>query len=322
MSAVVVDVHIHPEDRRRQLLADVRRGLTAEQRSIPPVWFYDERGSRLFDEITRLPEYYLTRTERRLLAEHGSEIAKLADADTLVEVGSGTSEKTTLLIEAMQAHAGLESFVPFDVSEEVLREAARDIAARHGVAVHAVVGDFHQHLRHLPTRGRRLIAFLGSTVGNFDPATRAGFYTQLRSVLGPGDSFLLGVDLVKDENRLLAAYDDAAGVTARFNRNVLSVLATELDASFDPERFDHVARWRPDQRWIEMRLRARVAHRVEVRALGLELDFRAGDDILTEISTKFRPAQVLAELAEVGLGPLGTWSDPLGDYLLVLVGPR
>src|SRR5205085_3434984 len=234
-----------------------RAGLTARPKILPPKWFYDEEGCRLFDEITRLPEYYPTRTERSILGRYAGDIAARTSADTLVELGSGTSEKTRLLLDALSAHGSLRRFVPFDVSEPTLRYAARAIEGEYaGIDVHAVVGDFERHLDRLPAGGTRLVAFLGSTIGNLDPDGRARFYRSLAAGLAPDDALLLGTDLVKDPKRLLAAYDDAAGVTAAFNRNVLSVLNRELDAAFAPERFQHAARWNPEPGWIEMPVRS------------------------------------------------------------------
>jgi L-histidine N-alpha-methyltransferase len=318
-TTIRVDVHLEPDAAATALAADVRAGLTASPRTLPPKWFYDDRGSELFDEITRLPEYYPTRTERSILVEHAREIATRTSADTLVELGSGTSEKTRLLLDALAAGGTLSRFVPFDVSEQTLRDAAAAVSREYpGVAVHAVVGDFEHHLDRIPRGGTRLVAFLGSTIGNLTPATRAVFLADLAAGLAPGDGLLLGTDLVKDPARLVAAYDDAAGVTAAFNRNVLQVIDRELAADFDPEAFDHVAVWDADQEWIEMRLRARHAHRVEVAALDLTVDFAAGEDLRTEISAKFRRDRVADELAAAGLELGEWWTDPAGDFALSL----
>ncbi len=303
------------------MVEDVLIGLAATPKVLSPVWFYDEVGSRLFDEITRLPEYYLTRAERSILVASAGEIAARAGADTLVELGSGTSEKTRLLLDAMAATGSLRRFVPLDVSEEVLREAAHDVAAAYGIEVRAVVGDFSRHLGEVPHEGRRLVAFLGSTIGNLVPVERARFLASLRAVLDDDDRFLLGTDLVKDRSRLLAAYDDAAGVTARFNRNVLTVLNAELGGDFDPQAFDHIACWDEEQRWIEMRLRSRRDQVVRLDAVGRTVRFAAGEEVRTEVSSKFTPEQVDAELAAAGLCTDRRWSDPAGDFLLTLAGP-
>ena len=316
---VIVDVHLAPDATARALEADVRAGLGATPKTLPPKWFYDDHGSELFDEITRLPEYYPTRTERSILVAHARNVAELTKADTLVELGSGTSEKTRLLLDALRDAGTLERFVPFDVSEQTLRDAADAVAREYeGVRVHAVVGDFEHHLGELPDGGTRLVAFLGSTIGNLAPEPRARFLADLAASLTPGDALLLGTDLVKDVDRLVAAYDDAAGVTAAFNRNVLSVLDRELDADFDPESFDHVAVWNADTEWIEMRLRARRAQTVHLRDLGLVVEFDAGEELRTEISAKFRRAGVEQELRTAGFHLAEWWTDPAGDFALSL----
>ena len=300
-------------------------GLTGQPKELPPKWFYDDVGSQLFDRITRLPEYYPTRRERWILDTHASDIVRLSGADTLVELGSGTSEKTRLLLDAFVGGAGagtgrpFRRFVPFDVSEATLREAAAAVAVEYPtVSVHAVVGDFEHHLGTLPGGGRRLVAFLGGTIGNFDPKQRAQFLADLAAGLVPGDGLLLGTDLVKDVDRLVAAYDDSAGVTAAFNRNVLAVVNRELDADFVLDRFAHVAVYDTDQEWIEMRLRADRSHRVRVGGLDLDVGFDAGEEMRTEISAKFRREGVEAELADAGLALARWWTDPDGDFALSL----
>jgi L-histidine Nalpha-methyltransferase len=304
------------------LRADARSGLTASPKVLPPKWFYDEEGCRLFDEITRLPEYYPTRTERAILDARAGDVAARTSADTLVELGSGTSEKTRLLLDALSAQGSLRRFVPFDVSEPTLRDAAAAIEVDYpGVDVHAVVGDFERHLDRLPVGGTRLVAFLGSTIGNLDPAGRARFYRSIAAGLAPGDALLLGTDLVKDASRLEAAYNDAAGVTAAFNRNVLAVLNRELAADFVPERFAHVARWNPGEDWIEMRLRSQVTQTVHVEELDLEVEFADGEEMRTEISAKFRRERVEAELTAAGLALTAWWTDPAGDFALSLSTP-
>jgi L-histidine N-alpha-methyltransferase len=318
-TAIRVDVHLEPGAAADALAADVRAGLTASPKTLPPKWFYDGRGSELFDEITRLPEYYPTRTERSILVDHAREIAARTGADTLVELGSGTSEKTRLLLDALAAGGTLHRFVPFDVSEQTLRDAAAAVALEYaGVGVHAVVGDFEHQLDRIPGGGTRLVAFLGSTIGNLTPAARAQFLGELAAGLVPGDALLLGTDLVKEPARLVAAYDDAAGVTAAFNRNVLRVIDRELTADFDPDAFEHVAVWDAEQEWIEMRLRAGHPHRVTIGALGLVVDFAAGEELRTEISAKFRRERVAAEIAAAGLELAEWWTDPAGDFALSL----
>ena len=317
-ATVRVDVHLYPEDLSRALREDARRGLTSKPKELPPKWFYDETGSRLFDEITRLPEYYLTRCERSILNERAGEIARRCRADTLVELGSGTSEKTRILLRALGAE-GLKRFVPFDVSEGVLREAADSINLEHpSLQVHAVVGDFERHLDRLPADGCRLIAFLGSTIGNFAPHARAAFLRELAASMNDRDSLLIGFDLVKDRRRLEAAYNDAAGITADFNRNVLRVLNRELGADFDVGRFEHIAMFDPDEQWIEMRLRSVGDQRISVREVDLEVSFDDGETMRTEISAKFRRDRIHAELASAGLGARHMWTDDGGNFALVL----
>jgi L-histidine N-alpha-methyltransferase len=310
-----LDIHLSDDDLARELRSDVRAGLTATPKSLPPKWFYDARGSELFEEITRLPEYYPTRAEREVLVAHAGDVARTTNAKTLVELGSGSSDKTRLLLDAFRAHGTLGSFVPLDVSGTALLEAmARIVADYPALDVHGIVGDFTRHLGHLPSGGRRVVAFLGGTIGNLRPAERAGFLAALRSALEPGDWLLLGTDLVKDPATLVAAYDDAAGVTAEFNRNVLCVLNNSLGADFSPDAFAHVALWDADEEWIEMRLRARWAQRVRVAALDLTVDFAAGEELRTEISAKFRRAGVDRELSAAGFAPRCWWTDPAGRF--------
>jgi L-histidine N-alpha-methyltransferase len=315
-----VDVHLQPDDLAAALRTDVRDGLTATPKELPPKYFYDDRGSRLFDEITRLPEYYPTRCEREILDRCAGAIAAASGADTLIELGSGTSEKTRLLLDAMVGVGRLRRFVPFDVSESTLRDACASIAREYPVIdVHGVVGDFDHHLGLLPGGGRRLVAFLGGTIGNFMPDERKRFLVELVSGLEPGDGLLLGTDLVKDVGRLEAAYDDAAGVTAEFNRNVLLVVNDALGADFDPSRFQHVAFFDLDNEWIEMRLRSRSTHAVRVpRCDDLRVQFECGEELRTEISAKFRRPGVEAELGAVGLELAEWWTDSGGDFALSL----
>jgi L-histidine N-alpha-methyltransferase len=310
-----LDVYLDDRDLTRSLRADARLGLTATPKWLPPKWFYDARGSELFEDITRLPEYYPTRAEREVLVERARDIATVTNAKTLVELGSGSSEKTRLLLSALRAHGSLGSFVPLDVSDTALREAMAAIVADYPMLdVHGIVADFTRHLRHLPTGGTRLVAFLGGTIGNLLPAERAEFLTDLRSAMEPGDWLLLGTDLVKDPATLVAAYDDSAGVTAEFNRNVLRVLNRELEADFDVEAFQHVARWDAGQEWIEMRLRATRPMVVHLPALDLIVTFAAGEELRTEISAKFRREGVERELAAAGFAVRHWWTDPAGRF--------
>lgn len=317
-----VDVHLGPDDLRLALLADARAGLLADPKSIPPVWFYDEEGSKLFEAITGLPEYYPTRAERRLLETHAEDIARLADADTLVELGAGACDKTRVLLDALRRHAPLHRYVPFDVSEEFLRAAAGELVDHYdGLEILAVVGDFHRHLGEIPAKGRRLVAFLGGTIGNLGPEQRRRFFFDLNCTMARDDHLLLGTDLVKDPARIVAAYDDAAGVTARFNRNVLAVLNRELDADFPVEDFDHVARWNEDEEWIEMRLRARRSATVTLGRLGERIHFEPGEDVLTEISAKFTPERVTRELEGADFVVDQMWGADDGEFLLTLAHP-
>ncbi|MCA4756648.1 L-histidine N(alpha)-methyltransferase [Mycolicibacterium fortuitum] len=301
------------------LRRDVRDGLTRTPKMLPPKWFYDSVGSDLFDQITRLPEYYPTRTEAQILRRRSPEIVAAAGADTLVELGSGTSEKTRMLLDAMRDSGQLRRFIPFDVDAGVLRVAGDAIGQEYpGIEIDAVCGDFEEHLGKIPAVGRRLVAFLGSTIGNLTPGPRANFLASLAETLQPGDSVLLGTDLVKDAERLVSAYDDSAGVTAAFNRNVLSVVNRELDADFDLDAFAHVAKWNADVERIEMWLRADAPQKVRVAALDLDVAFGAGEEMLTEVSCKFRADGVADELAKAGLRQTHWWTDEAGDFGLSL----
>jgi L-histidine Nalpha-methyltransferase len=320
MRTGLLDIHLTGADADAALRADVRAGLTAERKSIPPKWFYDARGSALFEEITALPEYYPTRTERALLERSVAEIAAASGADTLVELGSGSSAKTRLLLDAFRRAGSLRTYVPQDVSEAALREALAALAREYpGLEVHGVVGDFTADLDKLPRgRPRRMVAFLGGTIGNLLPPERAGFLMALRASLEPGEQLLLGTGLVIDEPALVAAYDDSAGVTAAFNRNLLDVLNRELHADFDVAAFAHHALWDAEHEWIEMRLRAERAMTVHVRDLDLTVEFAAGEELLTEISAKFRPGGVRGWLEATGWEIVQSWTDPDERFALTL----
>lgn len=305
--------------RDRALAADVSAGLMSVPKDLPPKWFYDDEGSRLFGEITRLDEYYPTRCEHEILRRAAPEIAARSGAGTLVELGSGFSHKTRLLLDAMAEVGTLEGFVPFDVSEAALRSTAAAAAGAYpGVNVHGVVGEFGRDLRALPDTGRRLVALLGGTIGNFPEPDRQAFLAEIAGLSEAGETFLLGADLVKDPGRLIAAYDDAAGVTAEFNRNVLRVINRRLDADFVPERFAHVATYDTETQWVEMWLRSEGPQIVHVRRLGLRVTFGDGETMRTEISAKFRPAQIDAELSAAGFAVLARWLDEAGDFSLTL----
>jgi L-histidine Nalpha-methyltransferase len=310
MTNPTVEVRLTPDHASRALRHDVSTGLVADPKWLPPKWFYDSRGSELFEEITRLPEYYPTRAEREILDAHAADLAGHTGARSLVELGSGSSEKTRLLLDALRDHGTLEEFVPLDVSESALREAAATIVADYtGLRVRAVVGDFTEPLAGLPGGSPRLVAFLGGTIGNLLPEERHEFLGSVRGVLDDGEWLLLGTDLVKDPATLVRAYDDSAGVTAEFNRNVLHVVNRELGADFPVDAFDHVAVWNPEQEWIEMRLRAQRSTQVTIPGVGLEVALVEGEEIRTEISAKFRHDKVERELKEAGFALDRWWTD-------------
>ncbi|WP_017579539.1 L-histidine N(alpha)-methyltransferase [Nocardiopsis valliformis] len=320
-----IDRNLTADELDKALRADVAEGLTARPKRLPPKWFYDERGSGLFEDITRLPEYYPTRSERSILEARADEIAVAAGAVALIELGSGAGVKTRLLLDAMRRQGDLVRFVPVDVSGEFLESSARPVVNDYpGLYVHAVVGDFEHHLGLLPVSesGCQLLAVLGSTIGNQEPGPRATFLKDIHGVLHPGDSLLLGADLVKDPARLVAAYDDAQGVTAEFNRNVLSVINRQLGGDFNPAAFEHRAVWNAECEWIEMRLRARTAQHVRVADLDLEVDFAAGEEMRTEISAKFRKEGLTAELDAAGFDLTHWWTDSAGDFALTLATAR
>jgi L-histidine N-alpha-methyltransferase len=304
------------------LRADALAGLTATPKSLPPKWFYDERGSELFDKITLLDEYYPTRAEREILTDRAAEIAAQARASTLVELGSGSGDKTRVLLDALREAGPLAEYVPVDVSESALTIAASRMTERYpGLRVHAVLSDFTEHLGLPDSAGPRLVVFLGGTIGNLLPGERAEFLASVRAGLRPGDALLLGTDLVKDPAVLVAAYDDAAGVTAEFNKNILRVLNSELGADFDLDEFEHVAVWDAHEEWMEMRLRSVTDQTVTVPGLGIVVPFADGEEMRTEISAKFRREGVAAELAAAGLELASWWTDKAGRFGLSLSVP-
>ena len=320
-TTVTIDVHLTDADWQASLAAECAAGLQATPKKLSPVWFYDARGSELFDEITRLPEYYPTRAERALLEDHAGEIIAEAEPDTLVELGSGTSEKTRLLLDAVTARSARALYVPFDVSEHTLRNAAEDLTSSYvDLQVHAVVGDFHHHLAEIPAGDRRLISFLGGTIGNLSPAERHRFLSDLRALTAAGDSVLIGIDLVKDRDTLVDAYDDGAGVTAAFNRNALVHLNGAFDADFDPDAFEHLALWNERDEWIEMHLLSTRGQVVTLGSLGITATFDRGESLLTEISAKFTPERFAEELRSACFQIVETWTEAPG-YQLVLARP-
>ena len=304
----------------RSLADDVLDGLTRPFKELPPKHFYDARGALLFDRICDLPEYYPTRTERLILRDRAADIAAETGAAELVELGSGTAAKTRVLLDALDEAGTLRRYVPLDVTESMVRESADTLVSEYpGLQVHGVIGDFERHLGRVPAAiGPRIVAFLGGTIGNFPPGSRRRFLRDIAHLLGPADHLLMGTDLVKDPAVLQAAYDDAEGVTAEFNRNVLHVLNRELDADFAPERFEHVALFDPRHEWIEMRLRADDDHDVTVRALDLPVHFAAGEEMRTEVSAKFTRERLTGDLDAAGLELTQWLTDPDDLFALSL----
>ncbi len=318
-SRVRVDVLLDEADRREALHEATLQGLRDTQKHVPAIWLYDERGSLLFDEITRLPEYYLTRAEREVLEERAPEVASETRAETLVELGSGTSEKTRLLLDALVAQGTLSRFTPLDVSEEVLIASAHAIAREYpDVRVHAVVGDFERHLSALPAGERRLFVFLGSTIGGLTIAARERFLQAVATSLGAGDALLLGLDLVKDPARIEAAYSDSAGLSERFQRNGLANLDRELGSSFSRARFEHSAAWDPERELVDIGFRSVGAQVVAVPELGIEVAFADGELLRTGVSSKFRRGRIETELAAAGLVLLRWWTSSDGGYAVCL----
>jgi L-histidine N-alpha-methyltransferase len=320
---VVVRNYLEAGD-ERALADDVLDGLTRPFKELPPKHFYDAVGAELFDQICEQPEYYPTRTERAILVDRAAEIVALTGASELVELGSGTAAKTRILLQAMADAGTLRRYVPIDVTEDMVREVAAQLTEEHPeLTVHGIVGDFERHLQHVPEPdGPRIVAFLGGTIGNFPPGSRRRFLRRLAELLRPQDVLLLGTDIVKDPAVIEAAYDDAAGVTAAFNRNVLRVLNRELDADFEPEAFEHVAFYDRERQWIEMRLRASRKMSVHVGALGLDLDFAPREELRTEISAKFTPERLSGDLAAAGLELAELLTDPDGMFALSLSRSR
>jgi L-histidine N-alpha-methyltransferase len=320
-----IDSYLSGDD-ERSLAYDVLDGLTRPFKEIPPKHFYDARGSALFERICRLPEYYPTRAERQILTERADEIVQATGACELVELGSGSAEKARILLAAMSSAGTLRRYVPLDVSGRALEAAALELVDEFDeLSVHGVIGDFERHLDRVPrsvSGTRRIVALLGGTIGNFLPGTRRRLLRAIGALLGPDDRLLLGTDLVKDPAVLEAAYDDADGVTAEFNRNVLHVINRELEADFTPEAFEHVAFFNRTHEWIEMRLRARRPCSVRVAALGLRIDFAAGEELRTEISAKFTRARLEDDFRAAGLGLEAWYTDAEGLFALSLARPQ
>jgi L-histidine N-alpha-methyltransferase len=316
---ITIDVHLPPGGPLSGMAADVRAGLTKPFKELSPRYFYDQRGSELFERITELPEYYPTRCERQILELHAPEICSAAgDPATLIELGSGSAAKTRVLLDAMRDAACLNAYAPVDISEQITRDTADAIATEYGIAVHGLVCDFERDLERIPLGGPRVIALLGGTIGNFEPAQRASFLARVSNLLGDEDHFLLGTDLVKDRARLEAAYNDSAGVTAQFNKNVLAVLNERLGCDFDLDAFEHVAFWDEENLWMDIRLRSLARQVIDISALGLHVAFDRGEEIRTEISTKFAREGLTGIYAESGLEIAGWWTDPEGLFALSL----
>jgi L-histidine Nalpha-methyltransferase len=320
---VTIEVHLPEGGPLADLATDAREGLCRPFKELPPKYLYDERGSRLFEEITALPEYYPTRAEQAILDARAAEIVEAAGADTLIELGSGSAAKTRSLLDAMRDAGSLESYVPVDISEQITRQTAAQLIDEYPeLIVHGVVCDYEIHLERLPREEGGLFAFLGGTIGNFYLATRRSFLARIASLMYPGDRFLLGTDLVKDRARLEAAYNDSAGVTAEFNKNVLLVLNRELEANFHPEAFAHVAFWDEDNSWMDIRLRSLAEQAVSIPPLEMEVAFAEGEEMRTEISAKFTRSELERTYARVGLELVGWWTDPDGLFALSLAGRR
>jgi L-histidine N-alpha-methyltransferase len=308
---VSVEVHLPPGGPLSGMAADVRAGLTRPFKELSPRYFYDQRGSELFEHITRLPEYYPTRCERTILDSRSAEIVAAAQPRSLIELGSGSATKTRVLLDAMFAAGCLETYCPVDISEEITWSTSALIAEEYeDVEVRGLVCDFELDLERMPVGGPRMIAFLGGTIGNFQPQQRAGFLRRVANLLGPEDRFLLGTDLVKDRETLEAAYNDSAGVTAEFNKNALSFINRELGADFDPDAFEHCAFWDPENLWMDIRLRSLRDQVVNVSDLGLLVTFERGEEMRTEISTKFARDGLEGIYAEAGLEMTAWWTDP------------
>jgi L-histidine N-alpha-methyltransferase len=315
-----VEVLRNEADRRSALYEATLRSLQAEVKELPTVWLYDERGSRLYEKITRLPDYYLSQREREILRARAPAIARHTQASTLVELGAGSAKNIRLLLDALDTAGTLELFVPLDVSEQTLRTSARVIAAAYRrISVQAIVGDFERDLDLLPGGGRRLIAFLGSTIGNLYPEQRSTLLKALADALGPSDALLIGVDLAKDVARMEAAYNDPKGVTEEFVRNALTAVNRELDATFDQRLFVYEARWNPADEWMDIGFRARQAHAVSLRRLGIDVTFEVDEPLRVEISSKFRRERFELEAARAGLRVESWWTDRAGDFAVALV---
>jgi L-histidine Nalpha-methyltransferase len=316
---IAIDVHLPPGGILAGMAEEVREGLSSPFKELPPKYFYDERGSRLFEAITELPEYYPTRCERAMLTARAEEIVAAAGARVLIELGSGAAAKTRRLLDAMLGAGSLEAYVPVDISEEITRRVAGELVADYpGLRVHGMICDYETHLERVPRTEGALIAFLGGTIGNFRPAPRRAFLARIATLMYLGDRFLLGTDLVKDRESLEAAYNDSAGTTAEFNKNVLRVLNRELGANFDPDAFEHVAFWDAENSWVDIRLRSLAEQFIDVRDLDMRVHFARNEEMRTEISTKFTRERLERTYADAGLELVEWWTDPEELYALSL----
>jgi L-histidine N-alpha-methyltransferase len=319
---ISIEVHLPEGGTWAGMAEDVREGLSCPFKELPPKYFYDERGSELFEAITELDEYYPTRAERAILDRRAGEIVAAAGPTTLIELGSGAASKTRCLLDAMSDAGTLETYVPVDISEEITRRIAEELTSEYeGLRVHGIVCDYETHLERVPREEGGLIAFLGGTIGNFRPAPRRSFLARIATLMYPGDRFLLGTDLVKDPAVLELAYNDPAGVTAEFNKNVLHVLNRELDANFEPDAFEHVAFWDADNEWIDIRLRSLAEQFIDLRQLDMRSHFARNEEMRTEISTKFTRERLEASYADAGLELVEWWTDPDELYALSLAKP-
>jgi len=322
LARLTVAVHTFGRSARDELISDVRAGLTATPKQLPPRWFYDERGSELFDAITELPDYYHTRTETSILLNCADDLAQALHPEALVELGAGSCTKSRLLIDACLRAGGLTSFTPFDVSDASLQRVGRELVDEYPeLSIYCLVGSFSEHLAYIPRLGRRLVALLGGTIGNLELTERRRFYADVRGLLAPGEAFLVGLDLVKKPEELIAAYDDAGGVTADFNRNMLRVINNQLGADFDPEAFDHAPVYNEDLERIEMHLQARQAQIVTIPGAELTVRFEAGERLRTEISCKFTRESAEQQLVEASMELREWYTDPQSRFALALAVP-
>ncbi|MDX6581686.1 MAG: L-histidine Nalpha-methyltransferase [Solirubrobacterales bacterium] len=319
---IEIDVYLPEGGWLAGLAEDVREGLSSPFKELPPKYFYDERGSDLFEAITELPEYYPTRAERAILDQRSGEIVAAAAPTALIELGSGAAAKTRSLLDAMRTSGLLGTYVPVDISEEITRRVADELVDEYeGLQVHGIVCDYETHLERVPREEGALIAFLGGTIGNFRPGPRRSFLARIATLMYPGDRFLLGTDLVKDTAVLEAAYNDSAGVTAEFNKNVLHVLNRELGANFDPGQFEHVAFFDAENEWVDIRLRSLAEQFIDLTELDMRTHFARNEEMRTEISTKFTRERLEASYADAGLELVEWWTDPEELYALSLARP-